>query len=68
MSRSVVYSLYLRPPIAHARHSAGEQRLTDHALGHSAQLTITPATDAEPGPVNYHPGPDFIPHEPEARA
>jgi len=31
MSRSVVFTLHLRPPFAHARHSAGEQRLTDHA-------------------------------------
>ena len=57
MSRSVVFTLHLRPPFAHAKHSAGEQRLTDHALGHSAHLTITPAADAEFGPVNYHPGP-----------
>ena len=65
MSRSVVYTLHLRPPFAHARHSAGEQRLPITHWGHR-RVTMTPSADAEPGPVNYHPGPDFIPHEPRA--
>jgi hypothetical protein len=63
MSRSVVYSLHLRPPIAHTRHSAGEQRLVH---GISAGNPMTPSPGSGPGPVSYHPGPEFIPREPEA--
>lgn len=44
--RSVVYTLHLWPPIAHARHYTGSaferqlaRRLTDHALGRGARLT-----------------------------
>ena len=29
---------------------------------------MTPGPDNEPGPVSHHPGLDFIPREPEARA
>jgi hypothetical protein len=44
--RSVVYTLHLWPPIAHAKHYTGSamerqlaRRLTDHALGRGARLT-----------------------------
>ena len=46
MSRSLVYTLHLWPPIAHAKHYTGSamerqlaRRLTDHALGRGARLT-----------------------------
>jgi len=46
MSRNVVYTLHLWPPIAHAKHYTGSalerrlaERLTDHALGRGARLT-----------------------------
>jgi hypothetical protein len=47
MSRSLVYTLHLWPPIAHAKHYTGTardekrlpERLTDHALGRGARLT-----------------------------
>jgi hypothetical protein len=47
MSRSLVYTLHLWPPIAHAKHYTGSardekrlpERLTDHALGRGARLT-----------------------------
>ena len=46
MSRSVVYTLHLWPPLGHAAHYTGStserrlaQRLTDHALGRGARLT-----------------------------
>jgi hypothetical protein len=46
MSRSVVYTLHLWPPLGHAGHYTGSaierrlpQRLTDHALGRGARLT-----------------------------
>ena len=37
-------------------------------FGISTGHPMAPAPDAgaEPGPVNYHPGPDFAPREPEA--
>ena len=31
------------------------------AHGMSAGHPMTPGPDAEPGPVNYHPGPEFYP-------
>ena len=47
--RSVVYTLHLWPPIAHAKHYTGSamerqlaRRLTDHALGRGARLTQVP--------------------------
>ena len=46
MSRNVVYTLHLWPPLGHAAHYTGTtperrlaQRLTDHALGRGARLT-----------------------------
>ena len=44
MSRSVVYTLHLWPPLGHAKHYTGSsrklpERLTDHALGRGARLT-----------------------------
>jgi hypothetical protein len=46
MSRSIVYTLHLWPPLGHAGHYTGSaierrlaQRLTDHALGRGARLT-----------------------------
>ncbi|MGP7995754.1 MAG: hypothetical protein ACLPKI_00220 [Streptosporangiaceae bacterium] len=46
MSRHVVYTLHLWPPLGHAAHYTGTtperrlgQRLTDHALGRGARLT-----------------------------
>jgi hypothetical protein len=46
MSRSLVYTLHLWPPIAHAKHYTGAaferqlaRRLADHALGRGARLT-----------------------------
>ena len=47
MSRGLVYTLHLWPPIAHAKHYTGSTRnekslpgrLTDHALGRGARLT-----------------------------
>jgi hypothetical protein len=46
MSRSVVYTLHLWPPLGHAGHYTGSaferrlaRRLTDHALGRGARLT-----------------------------
>ena len=46
MSRDVVYTLHLWPPLAHAAHYTGTtpetrlgRRLTDHALGRGARLT-----------------------------
>jgi hypothetical protein len=47
MTRSVVYTLHLWPPIAHAKHYTGyvprakrlPYRLADHALGRGARLT-----------------------------
>lgn len=46
MSRRVVYTLHLWPPLGHAAHYTGTtperrlaQRLTDHALGRGARLT-----------------------------
>ena len=46
MSRGVVYTLHLWPPLGHAGHYTGSaierrlaQRLTDHALGRGARLT-----------------------------
>ena len=46
MSRRLVYTLHLWPPIAHAKHYTGSamerqlaRRLTDHALGRGARLT-----------------------------
>lgn len=46
MSRHVVYTLHLWPPLEHAAHYTGTtperrlgQRLTDHALGRGARLT-----------------------------
>jgi hypothetical protein len=46
MSRNVVYTLHLWPPLGHAGHYTGStierrlaQRLTDHALGRGARLT-----------------------------
>src|SRR6202042_2890535 len=46
MSRHVVYTLHLWPPLRHAAHYTGTtaerrlgQRLTDHALGRGARLT-----------------------------
>jgi hypothetical protein len=47
MSRGVVYTLHLWPPIAHAKHYTGTardkkrlpERLADHALGRGARLT-----------------------------
>jgi hypothetical protein len=47
MSRGLVYTLHLWPPIAHAKHYTGATRnetslpgrLTDHALGRGARLT-----------------------------
>jgi hypothetical protein len=47
MSRSLVYTLHLWPPIAHAKHYTGTarsekrlpERLADHALGRGARLT-----------------------------
>jgi hypothetical protein len=47
MSRGLVYTLHLWPPIAHAKHYTGyatsekrlPERLTDHALGRGARLT-----------------------------
>ena len=46
MSRRVVYTLHLWPPLGHAGHYTGSaierrlaQRLTDHALGRGARLT-----------------------------
>lgn len=46
MSRRLVYTLHLWPPIAHAKHYTGSaferklaQRLTDHAMGRGARLT-----------------------------
>ena len=46
MSRSLVYTLHLWPPLGHAGHYTGSaierrlaQRLTDHALGRGARLT-----------------------------
>ena len=47
MSRSVVYTLHLWPPLGHAGHYTGSaierrlaQRLTDHALGRGARLGL----------------------------
>jgi hypothetical protein len=47
MSRGLVYTLHLWPPIAHAKHYTGTaksakrlpERLTEHALGRGARLT-----------------------------
>jgi hypothetical protein len=47
MSRSLVYTLHLWPPVAHAKHYTGTarteqrlpERLADHALGRGARLT-----------------------------
>jgi hypothetical protein len=47
MSRGLVYTLHLWPPIAHAKHYTGTarnekrlpERLADHALGRGARLT-----------------------------
>jgi hypothetical protein len=47
MSRGLVYTLHLWPPLAHAKHYTGRAknarrlpgRLTDHALGRGARLT-----------------------------
>ena len=44
MSRSVIYTLHLWPPLGHAKHYTGSsrnlpERLTDHALGRGARLT-----------------------------
>ena len=47
MSRSLVYTLHLWPPLAHAKHYTGTakdakrlpERLTEHALGRGARLT-----------------------------
>ena len=47
MSRGVVYTLHLWPPLAHAKHYTGlatsrkrlPERLADHALGRGARLT-----------------------------
>ena len=46
MTRSLVYTLHLWPPLGHAAHYTGTtperrlaQRLTDHALGRGARLT-----------------------------
>jgi hypothetical protein len=47
MSRGLVYTLHLWPPIAHAKHYTGlatskrrlPERLADHALGRGARLT-----------------------------
>src|SRR5512142_1497079 len=46
MSRDVVYTLHLWPPLGHAGHYTGttperrlERRLADHALGRGARLT-----------------------------
>lgn len=47
MSRGVVYTLHLWPPLAHAKHYTGSaksqkrlpERLADHALGRGARLT-----------------------------
>jgi hypothetical protein len=46
MSRTVVYTLHLWPPLGHAGHYTGSaferrlpRRLTDHALGRGARLT-----------------------------
>ena len=46
MSRSLVYTLHLWPPLGHAAHYTGStperrlaRRLTDHALGRGARLT-----------------------------
>lgn len=46
MSRSLVYTLHLWPPLGHAKHYTGStpeqrlpRRLTDHALGRGARLT-----------------------------
>ena len=47
MSRSLVYTLHLWPPLAHAKHYTGTarnekrlpERLADHALGRGARLT-----------------------------
>ena len=47
LSRGLVYTLHLWPPIAHAKHYTGSaksekrlpERLTDHALGRGARLT-----------------------------
>jgi len=38
------------------------------AFGISTGHPVPPGlgADAEPGPVNHHPGPDFAPREPEA--
>ena len=43
MSRSVVYTLHLWPPLEHAKHYTGSsrklpERLTDHALGRGARM------------------------------
>ena len=43
MSRSVVYTLHLWPPLGHAKHYTGSsrnlpERLTDHALGRGARM------------------------------
>jgi predicted GIY-YIG superfamily endonuclease len=43
VSRSVVYTLHLWPPLKHARHYTGSsrklpERLTDHALGRGARM------------------------------
>jgi hypothetical protein len=47
MSRGLVYTLHLWPPLAHAKHYTGSaknakrlpERLTEHALGRGARLT-----------------------------
>jgi hypothetical protein len=63
MSRSVVCALHLWPLIAHARRSAGDQRL---ARGIAAGYPMPAGPHAEPGPVSHHLGPDFISRESEA--
>ncbi len=62
MSRTVVYVLRLWSLIVHATQPAAGRLAHGMSAGHA----LTPGPDAGPGRVSYHPGPDFIPREPEA--
>jgi hypothetical protein len=62
MSRAVVYALPLWSLIVHATQPNSERLAHGMSAGHA----MTPGPNAGPGRVNYHPGPDFIPCEPEA--
>ncbi len=64
MSHSIVYTLDLWPVAA--GDFPGAATAHPAAFGISTGYPVSPGPGPGPGPVSHHPGPGFIPREPEA--